>query len=50
MLNIFPPTSLEELKEALQKIWNSISGKLCEKIIKHMEKGGSYASSIEEED
>ena len=38
MLNIFPPTSLEELKEALQKIWNSISGKLCEKIINHMEK------------
>ena len=38
MLNIFSPTSLEELKEALQKIWNSISGKLYEKIIKHMEK------------
>ena len=38
MLNIFPPTSLEELKGALQKIWNSISGELCEKIINHMEK------------
>ena len=38
MLNIFPPTTLEEFKEAIQNIWNSISSDICQKIIKHMEK------------
>ena len=34
----FGGITLEELKKAIQKIWNSISFKLCKKIIRHMEK------------
>ena len=40
MLNIFQPSTIEELKIAIIKIWNSIASntKICENIIKHMEK------------
>lgn len=38
MLNMFPPTTLEELKITIQKIWNSISPEICEKIIDHIKK------------
>lgn len=38
MLNVFPPTTLEELKITIQKIWNSISPEICEKIINHIKK------------
>ena len=40
MLNIFQPATIEEQKESIQKIWNSISlnAKICEKIINHIQK------------
>ena len=41
MLNLFQPSTLEELKVAIQNIWDSIasSSKVCEKIINHMNTG-----------
>ena len=40
MLNLFQPSTLEELKVAIQNIWDSIASnsKVCEKIINHMNK------------
>ena len=40
MLNLFQPSTLEELKIAIQNIWDSIASnlKVCEKIINHMSK------------
>ncbi len=36
ILNIFPPTNLEELKTVIQKIWESIPVDICKNIIEHM--------------
>ena len=36
MMNIFPPTSIEELKALIQKVWESIPKEMCERIIDHI--------------
>ena len=33
---MFPPTNLEELKAAIQKIWESIPVDICQNIIEHI--------------
>lgn len=38
MMNIFPPTTIEELKVLIQKIWNAIPKEMCERIIEHIQK------------
>ena len=38
MLNMFPPISIGELKETIQRIWNAITPEICQKIINHMKK------------
>ena len=38
MMNIFPPTTIEELKVLIQKIWNAIPKEMCERIIEHINK------------
>ena len=38
MMNIFPPTTIEELKVLIQKIWNAIPKEMCERIIEHIKK------------
>ena len=35
---MFPPSTIEELKETIQRIWNAINPNICEKIINHMKK------------
>ena len=36
MLILFPPKDMQELKETIQKIWESIPQKVCKNIIDHM--------------
>ena len=38
MLNMFPPKTLEELKQGIQRIWDSITPDVCNKIINHSKK------------
>ena len=38
MLNMFPPNSLEELKQGIQRIWDSITPDICNRIINHTKK------------
>ena len=38
MLNMFPPKTLEELKQGIQRIWDSITPDVCNKIINHTKK------------
>ena len=38
IMNMFPPTTMEELKALIQKIWNSIPKEMCERIIEHVKK------------
>ena len=35
---MFPPSTIEELKQTIQRIWNAINLSICEKIINHMKK------------
>ena len=38
MMKIFPPTTMEELKSIIQRIWKSIPKEMCERIIEHIKK------------
>ena len=38
MLSMFVPKTLEELKEIIQRTWDSITPEICNKIINHVEK------------
>ena len=38
MISMFVPKTLEELKEIIQRTWDSITPEICNKIINHVEK------------